>query len=152
MAWENVGNLRGPQGDQGAQVQGSQGPQGAPGTEWQGAWLPTTAYHVGDLVSHDGTTYIAVADHTSGATFVMAPNWQPFAEAGAAGDQGDQGNQGNQGNPGSAGAQGASMRILGQVPSVPGDIPAEWPAGTPYVPALGDGWLDGAGNLHMWQP
>jgi hypothetical protein len=42
------------------------------------------------------------------------------------------------------------VRILGTVDTVPGDIPAEHPPGTPYVPDYGDGWLDSDGDLHVW--
>jgi hypothetical protein len=44
------------------------------------------------------------------------------------------------------------VRILGQVPNVPADIPVQFPPGTPYVPEIGDGWLDANGDLWVFNP
>lgn len=46
------------------------GSKGDPGgvTNWTGAWQTATAYTEGEAVSHNGSSYVAIADHTSGAT------------------------------------------------------------------------------------
>lgn len=62
--------VAGPKGDKGDQGdEGPEGPQGdpGPGIEWQGMWLTATGYAIGDGVSNDGSSYICVANHTSGA-------------------------------------------------------------------------------------
>lgn len=48
-------------------VQGAQGPGGGV-TDWLGQWQTGTGYTVGQAVSHDGVTYVAIVDHTSGAS------------------------------------------------------------------------------------
>ena len=37
-------------------------------TKWQGAWATSTAYKIGDGVQNDGSSYVCIAEHTSGAT------------------------------------------------------------------------------------
>lgn len=41
---------------------------GQPGLDWQGAWVTATAYLVNDGVSRNGSSYICISAHTSGAT------------------------------------------------------------------------------------
>lgn len=118
---------QGPQGDQGTQgvagAQGNQGNQGVAGgsMSWLGAWALTTEYAADDAVENDGSSYICILGHTSGADNEpgVGVNWETywslFAQKGAqgaqgaqgtTGDAGEQGAQGNQGNQGAAGAQG----------------------------------------------
>ncbi|MGA2001521.1 MAG: DNRLRE domain-containing protein, partial [Terriglobales bacterium] len=64
----------GPQGPQGLQgpigvtgasgpagPTGAQGPQGIPGLNFKGAWSSSSSYAVGDVVTHGGSSYTAVA-------------------------------------------------------------------------------------------
>ena len=37
--------------------------------EFRGEWQPNTTYHVNDIFTHGGSTYIVVTNHTSAATF-----------------------------------------------------------------------------------
>ena len=48
-----------------------QGPFALPQTTWnfRGAWLPSTAYHVNDVVTANGCTYMVLLNHVSGAVF-----------------------------------------------------------------------------------
>jgi len=50
----------------------------AEGIDWQGAWVTSTGYTIGDVVRYGGNTYIAVTTHTSGtfATDLGAARWQ----------------------------------------------------------------------------
>lgn len=98
--------LDGPQG-----AQGAQGAQGETGEyyKWNGAWLTATGYILRDAVTHNGSSYICTAPHTSGASTEpgVGASWQTVWDLFAAkGNQGVQGAQGSQGNDGSAGAQG----------------------------------------------
>lgn len=54
---------------------------------WQGAWLTTTDYAVGDLARNSGTTYLCLEAHTSGtfSTDLAASKWEAFAQKGDAG-------------------------------------------------------------------
>lgn len=45
-------------------IEGAQGPAGGV-TTWTGAWQPATAYTVGQAVSNNGSSYVAIQDHTS---------------------------------------------------------------------------------------
>lgn len=66
----------------------------APGVSYRGAWLTATAYREDQLVTNDGTTYIAISDHTSAAATEpgvgasWATVWEVFAEKGADGGGG----------------------------------------------------------------
>lgn len=106
----------GPQGTQGATgaqgIQGVQGATGATGTSfvWEGAWVTATAYQVNDVVRSGGSSYIATAGHTSGASTEpgvgasWATVWALMAQMGATGA----GATGATGPTGSAGALGAT--------------------------------------------
>lgn len=61
-------------------LQGAQGPPGGM-TSFEGAWQDTTGYTAGDIVSHGGTLYIALQDHTSNAANDepgVGTNWEDF--------------------------------------------------------------------------
>ncbi len=49
-------------------------------TEWLGQWATSTVYTIGQAVSNDGIAYVAIADHTSGATSEpgVGANWEDF--------------------------------------------------------------------------
>jgi hypothetical protein len=71
-----------------AGLKGQAGDAGAPGMVWRGVWSSGTAYAVRDTVSHDGSTYLAMADHT-GVTPGMNPaTWGLVAQKGADGGSG----------------------------------------------------------------
>jgi len=65
---------------------GPQGPQGAMGLgfAWRGAWSGTTAYHVNDVVSLLGSSWVAVAANTGvNPSTDGGTNWQIMATNGA---------------------------------------------------------------------
>jgi len=103
-AWNNVGPIVGPQGDQGAQgpagSQGAEGPQGAAGAD--GA--PGADGAQGDP-GPQGAEGPAGPQGPQGAVGPQGPEG-PQGEKGDKGDPGDQGPQGEQGPAGADGAQG----------------------------------------------
>ena len=55
-------------------TRGLQGIQGDPGEDgvsfvWEGPWATLTAYEENEVVSQNGSTYIALVDHTSGTFY-----------------------------------------------------------------------------------
>jgi hypothetical protein len=73
--------LTGPQGLTGADgLQGPEGAQGPPGLDWRGAWSSAAAYSIDDAVSHDGSSYIAVAASTN-ETPGAGASWNLLAQA-----------------------------------------------------------------------
>lgn len=61
-------------------IEGNQGPPGGV-TQWMGAWQDATAYQEGQAVSHNGTSYVAIQDHTSNAANDepgVGTNWEDF--------------------------------------------------------------------------
>lgn len=98
----------GPQGPAGSAgstgATGSTGPQGPEGLVWRGAWSSATAYVVDDAVSYNGSSYIAIANHTNSQP--PSANWNVLASKGDTGATGATGAQGATGATGSQGAQG----------------------------------------------
>lgn len=98
-----------------AQTQGPKGdtgPAGPPGLIYLGAYSTTTAYVPTDVVTYNGSSYVAVANSTNvspvGAA-ASAADWNVLALAGSsgpAGSAGPQGLQGPQGVQGFTGVQG----------------------------------------------
>lgn len=129
----------GPPGPPG--LTGPQGPPGAAGGAFnlRGAWAPSTAYAVNDMVTYQGTSYVATTAFTSGPTFTPA-NWQVVAAAGAAGATGPTGATGPpgaQGNPGPTGATGAQGPVGNTGPAgAQGPQGPQGPIG-PGIPTIG---------------
>lgn len=96
---------QGPQGDPGAA-----GADGDPGLVWEtGGWSILSSYTAKDAIKHNGSSYIAIADHSASSLTEpgVGVNWQTVWETLAQkGDQGDQGIQGPQGDVGPQGPQG----------------------------------------------
>lgn len=91
--------------------QGPQGPAGVNGVSFnfRNAFDPNATYAVNDVVTFNGSTYIAIAasQGPNNLTPDMNPSaWTLLAEAGATGTPGVTGPQGPQGLPGNPGAQG----------------------------------------------
>jgi hypothetical protein len=67
---------------------------------WQGAWVTSTAYAIGDGVQNDGNSYICTADHTAAASTEPGTGgswetvWDLFASGGATGATGATGDDG----------------------------------------------------------
>lgn len=59
-----------------------QGYKGDPGgvVGWTGTWTTSTGYTEGEAVSNNGTSYVVIQDHTSGATTEpgVGANWQTY--------------------------------------------------------------------------
>lgn len=53
------------------------------GFVWEGQWLTSTLYTVGDVIQNSGTAYICIVEHTSGvfATDLAALKWELVVEA-----------------------------------------------------------------------
>ena len=86
-------------------------------SKWLGQWdAESINYKIGDIVGYDGSSFIALLDHTSQvAQFPgSASNWDLVAASGANGSigaqgpAGDEGPQGPAGNDGAAGTQGVA--------------------------------------------
>jgi hypothetical protein len=114
---------QGPQGPQGIQgpagptgATGPQGPVGPAGTNGTGfnflnAFNTKPAYSVNDVVTYNGSSYVAIAASTGPDNPTPDTNpaaWSVMAAQGAAGDAGAPGAAGPPGAPGPAGAQGPS--------------------------------------------
>lgn len=107
-AWQDMGEIRGPQGAQG--VPGNQGERGPVWINWRGTYAANLTIAVGDGVIYrdpitlDYWTLRANVAHVSGAAPDMA-NWDQVMIS-ARGPQGPQGNPGVQGNLGPRGEKG----------------------------------------------
>ncbi|MGA2352085.1 MAG: hypothetical protein ABSF70_16745 [Terracidiphilus sp.] len=117
-----IGNTgaQGPIGNTGAQGPiGNTGPQGpigltGPPVTFIGAWTSGGPYLIGDAVSYNSSSYIALkanASTTNPATDTT--DWAVLAAQGSQGAQGIQGNPGVQGPTGSTGPQGAPGVVQG---------------------------------------
>ena len=73
----------------------------------RGEWDAVTAYDRLDVVTSDGSSYMAVRDVPAGTPVTDAASWQLVASAGDKGDQGDKGDRGETGAAGATGPQGA---------------------------------------------
>ncbi len=69
---------------------GEQGLQGIPGLGWEGEWQDSTQYVYGNVVFHDGNSYVCIQDHTSDGGNVPpdASYWEYLAVQGEKGDYG----------------------------------------------------------------
>jgi hypothetical protein len=128
---------------------GAAGPTGAPGVLFQGEWSALIDYVVGDIVSFDGSSWVAIADNTN-ETPGESASWELLAGAGATGDTGTTGATGASvtgatGAGGVTGPTGASVANVsfsaGGTPTIVGNEMQSWTeefdsAGA-FVPALG---------------
>jgi len=100
-----------------------------------GPWLSTAKYQPGDLVTYQGTTWLALQTNTGRTPNAYPGRWARFAERGAqglAGEQGPQGIQGPlgpQGEAGPAGPRGVRGKVGLQGPQGPQGEPG--PQGPP---------------------
>ena len=67
---------------------------------WRGAWVNTTSYIVGDIVSHSSSAWIAVSANTNSEPSMTSTDWNEFAEGGIAGQDGERGEDGTPGADG----------------------------------------------------
>ncbi len=109
-------NMVGPQGPQ-----GEQGPPGIAVYNWMGYYDSNYTYSVNDVVSFDGSSYVATQSNSYSTPYEGSSYWQLIARKG---DQGPQGADGPQGPAGSDGSGGI------------GDAPYD---GMPYV-RINNGW------------
>lgn len=72
------------------------GPRGADGAgfTWRGPWVNNVAYAVNELVSYDGSSWIAIAATTGDTPGASPTKWELFAQEGATGPQGPPGSGG----------------------------------------------------------
>lgn len=124
------------------------------GLRFMGAWSPSTDYAAGDVVTADGSAYVATAE-TKGSQ-PLGSGWALLApkgdrgEPGVKGDRGDPGTPGEQGpkgDPGIPGAPGAKGD-----PGAMGAMGIPGPKGDPGAPAMDLHLRDMAGNdLGHWR-
>lgn len=69
-------------------IAGSQGPPGGI-TDWTGAWVTSTVYTVGQAVSHNGSSYVVIQNHTSGSLSEpgVGADWEDYWMLLAGGEQ-----------------------------------------------------------------
>jgi hypothetical protein len=136
--------LPGPAGPTGPQgVVGATGPAGSPGLVYQGAYVSTTNYALGDVVLWQGASYVSLGSSNHGNTPSASPvEWGTLTQqgpiglqgpAGATGAAGPQGPPGSMGPPGEQGPQGI-QGIAGQagaqgIPGVQGAQGLQGPMG-----------------------
>lgn len=84
--------------------------QGPVGMTWQGAWNSGTSYAIDDVVSNNGSAYIAIAANTNQAP-PNATYWNLLASKGDTGATGAKGDTGATGAAGTNGTNGA-MALL----------------------------------------
>jgi len=89
------------------QAVGSPGPQGPSTYTFEGAWSSATAYTVNDVVTYNGSSYVAKASTTNEAPDSNPTKWQLLAQKGNDGAAGADGADGADGAPGAPGADGA---------------------------------------------
>ena len=142
---QGIQGIPGPQGPQGGVgQQGAQGPQGiqgipgptGPPVSFRGLWQSPIVYAVGDAVSENGTSYIALFVNqgidpaidvaNSGGTWAVLALKGADGETGPVGPQGAQGPQGIQGATGTQGVQGPQGPI-----GATGSAGAQGPTGPP---------------------
>ncbi|MDE3106154.1 MAG: collagen-like protein [Acidobacteriota bacterium] len=129
---------------------GATGPQGPP-VSFQGVWQAGPVYSVGDAVSSNGSSYIALSINTGLLPAVNPQAWALLAQAGATGPTGAAGAVGPQGPPGVAGPQGLAGATGAAGPAGPtgpagasGPVGPQGPAG-PAGPAGATGPVGPAG-------
>ena len=84
-----VAGVAGPQGPQG--VVGPIGPAGAVGVTYRGQWGASATYHVNDVVSFNGVTYLATTQSVGSEPDISPSVWAVLAENGSAGATGPAG-------------------------------------------------------------
>jgi hypothetical protein len=83
---------------------GPTGPAGSVGMIFAGQWVSTTAYVIPDVVTYNGSSYLAIANNSNKQPDTNPNTWAPLALAGAAGPAGPTGPQGPQGISGGGGS------------------------------------------------
>ena len=81
MAWNEVGNIRGPAGEPGPQ--GSQGPRGATGARgaagqgfnFRGLWDSRTLYAANDVVNYSGASWVATGSNRNTYPQLLSRSW-----------------------------------------------------------------------------
>ncbi len=74
---------------------------------WKGPWGPAEAYVTDDVVSRNGSTYIALGATTGDAPESSPAQWSLMAQKGADGQDGADGTNGTNGTNGTDGQDGA---------------------------------------------
>lgn len=113
----------GPQGEQGPQgergpvgatgPQGERGPAGLPGLVWRGAWRSATTYAANDVVSWDGSSWVARSETKA------RPGSGPWDLVAKAGEDGRPGKAGRDGRDGKDGTPGTAILVGGGGSALP---------------------------------
>lgn len=85
---------------------GPTGPTGADAPQWSGTWNASDTYVTGDIVYHDGSSYIAIATSTNQEPNTAPLKWSLVASRGEVGFTGATGATGLAGATGPTGATG----------------------------------------------
>ena len=110
----------------------------------RGAYDAAAVYRRLDIVEHEGSSYLVLADGTSGVTPAAGPAYMLLAGRGGPGPQGEQGKPGPQGEPGK---DGTSFTVLGRYGTLD-ELMAAHPAGSE-----GDAWAVGSAednDVYLW--
>lgn len=124
---------------------------------WQGPWQRDLRYRAGDVVSHDGSSWRCLLEHTDSEP--PSPVWEYVArkgDTGPAGARGFQGQQGIPGPPGPAGGdvsfedEGVALGTASTVNFVGDGVTAAVAAGTATVTIPGGGGSGTFWGIAKW--
>ena len=77
----------GPEGKEGKQgIEGHEGKEGKPGLEWEGVWSESKTYAKGQVVYHEGSSFVSLVNENTGHTPTIETNsyWEILALQGGA--------------------------------------------------------------------
>lgn len=78
----------------------------------RGAYDASAVYNRLDIVEHEGSSYLVLADGVTGVTPVAGPEYMLVAEKGGKGDPGAPGTPGGKGDPGERGETGVGVQSV----------------------------------------
>lgn len=78
----------------------------------RGAYEASAVYNRLDIVEHEGSSYLVLADGVTGVTPVAGPEYMLVAEKGGKGDPGAPGTPGGKGDPGERGETGVGVQSV----------------------------------------
>ena len=116
----------------------------------RGAYDAAAVYRRLDIVEHEGSSYLVLADGTVGVTPAAGPAYMLVASRGGKGDPGAPGEQGKPGGPGpqgEPGRDGTSFTVLGRYGTLD-ELMEAHPAGS-----AGDAWAVGSAednDVYLW--
>lgn len=113
----------------------------------RGAFDASAVYDRLDVVEHEGSSYLTLADGTIGVAPAGSPAFMLLAQKGETGAPGPQGNDGPEGPQGAPGIDGTSFVVLGRYATVAA-LEAAHPDGN-----AGEAWTVGSAeenDIYLW--